>query len=595
MHDATSSEILQSNNSVMLSHTTMSPVSSLTISRRYLRGKHFQTSSVPSTTSETLHTGLSSPTSAHTAPTTPSGEAAPSNPENLGNQNISRCRSEGDMLPAVEGFSNTWTALSTVMQEAGTILKTLSETSLVLHQQIVSPSHKAPLPPVIEESSGGSSLLSASSRKEVMSVAVQTDYHHLSSIKTKSVDAQTSFESVFDSESTDNGSKLSQTHHFPSTRNTLKPNLSDASSSTTAVSPGSKGVSFLQEIDSLQKERERINRVLGKYEKSLHTPQIRSRVSHRSSSTDLDSPISSIMASLQNLTQTQYDREIDNEPGSQWQSLSATSKRYLAMYKQRLEDSCYHLEERLKLNARKRQLRKQILSNNHNHYSHVRDKLALHASLDFAKKPFCGQVQNSSPASYMSTGSLPTVRPQSPCHSKEGSPCCCISPTHRPYHNQCRSPASSCSAHTHWASCHATPSQNFSYTPHCMSSRVRTSTQQCREHLLNLRHHLGSTSGLASSSSSLGESPSVRYRHHLKDIGNSFDTPYQRGHAASLSSLPRASSMPRSWRRAASGSSASVASENETDRKQTCRRVDSDSDSGAGWSSSGTSLRYSYH
>lgn len=194
----------------------------------------------------------------------------------------------------------------------------------------------------------------------------------------------------------------------------------------------------------------------------------------------------------------------------------------------------------------------------------------------------------------MSTGSLPTVRPQSPYHSKEDSPCCCVSPTHRPYHSQCKS-ASSCSAHTHWASCHTSPSQNLSYTPHCMNSRVRLSTQQCREQLMTLRHHLVSASGLASSSSSLGDSPPGRNRSRFKDIGKSYDTPYQRGHSASLSSLPRVSSIPGTWRRGTTRSSASFGSENETDRILSRRRVDSESDSGAGWSSSGTSYRYSYH
>ncbi|KAG7163574.1 hypothetical protein Hamer_G002775 [Homarus americanus] len=603
LHDATttsgnvpSCEILQSNNTAMLGYGS-SPISSATMSRRNIKSHHFGTSSVPSTPLEIKQVALSSPTSTLSAPTTPSGETTPSNQvASVKNQNISRCRSEGDLvLPPVEGISNTWTALSRVMQEAGTILKTLSETSLVLHQQIVSPNHKVSLPPVMEEGSGVGSFSSTSGGKKVTSVAVQTDQDHQSNVKTRSMDAQTSFESISDSENADSTSRLPQIQrHILSKGSAMRADVSDVPSSATALGPGSRGVSYLQEINTLRQERERINRVPGQYEaSSRHLPQSGSRLSGKSSS--LDSPISNLMASLQNLSHTQHEREVDSEPGSNWHSLSATSKRYLAMYQRRLEDSCYQLEERLRLNARKRQLRKQILSNNHNHYSHIQDRLALHASLDFAKNPFCGQMQGSSPASYMSTGSLPTVGPQSPYHSREASPCCCISPTHRQYHNQCRSPASSCSAHSHWASCHAAPSQDLSYTPHCMNSRVRVSTQQCREHLLNLRRHLVSASGLASSSSSLADSPPGKSGHRFRGIGNSFDTPYQRGHAASLSSLPGVSSIPGSWRHGAGGSTASVASESEADRRQTRRRVDSDSDSGAGWSSSGISIRHTYH
>ena len=544
----------------------------------------------------------STPTDAEFPVPSPLGIAsAPTTPGDISKQgrnyNMPRYRSEGDLTKRNEaGLPGTWATLSRVMEEAGTILKTLSETSLVLHHQMASPDQRASLPPVLEENSSNFYM---SDPKRVSSVAVQTSKSHKARMNTRSSIAHTSFDSSSDTENIDSYSRKSYT---PS--KTLPHKISYKRYETSST--GSREMPVLRELNRLRKERERMNSAMSQYDSStLHIPPSRSRGIHMGSSSELDSPISSLVTSLQNVTYGSSHQDRESVGGTySHHNLSATSQRYLAMYQRRLQDSCHQLEERLRLSAKKRKLRSRLLSNSHSHFHTDPAKMALHASLDFAKKPFCGRPEDASSPSYLSTASLPTIGPPSPAHTKRDiSPCCCISPTHQSYHSHSHShshlcsPVGTCSAHTHWVSCHGSPAPDLSYTPHCMTARVRQSSQQCRDQLLNLRKQLVSTSGLASSSSSLGDSspPGRGNSYRLRGMGSIFDTPYQRDQAASLSSLP-ISSNHRTWKRSnLTGSAISVASESEADRLKWPRhRFDSDSDSGAGWSSSGTSLRHTY-
>ncbi|XP_068220613.1 mucin-16-like isoform X2 [Palaemon carinicauda] len=543
--------------------------------------RHHSSQITPSSQSGTS-IQIPSPTGTASAPTTP-GENISSSLISPNNGYMPRYKSEGDLTVNSEGLSSTWVTLSRVMQEAGTILKTLSETSLVLHNQIAGPDQRGSLPPVLEENS------TFVDNRKVSSVAVQTDKSHRTRTNIRSTIAQTSFESSSDTENVDGSVRQTS---FPSRLLSHKSSYRKHGSDN--VSSENRGMSVLKELNRLRRERERMNSVMSQYDShTFSMPFSKNRPGHKSYSSDLDSSLTNI----HNIT-TQppyHGREISSERHS-YHQLSATSQHYLAMYHRRLQESCHHLEERLRLSAKKRKLRSRLLSNSHSHFHTDPAKMALHASLDFAKNTFCGRPDSTNSTPYMSTASLPSIGPpQSPIQTgRDVSPCCCISPTHQSHHNHLCSPTRTCSAHTHWASCHTAPTSDITYTPQCFNDRIRTSSQQCRDQLLHLRKQLVSTPGLASSSSSLGDAspPGRGNSHNLRGMRNMFDTPYQRDQAASLSSLPLTSNH-RGWRHNITGSTASVASEGEADRLRWPRhRLDSDSDSGAGWSSSGTSLRH---
>ncbi|MPC31396.1 hypothetical protein E2C01_024684 [Portunus trituberculatus] len=438
---------------------------------------------------------------------------------------MGRCHSEGDLAGRDEaGLGHTWQALSRVVQEAGQVLKTLSETSLVLRQQALSPARAAPaLPPLLEEGGGPG--------RRVCSVAVQTDPRHVRGLWR---DACTSCDSLSDGETSESGG------HYRSAAATTMPSRRWLDVPRQHSAPA---LSHPRGLHEWRERRERLNRPGG--------------YGGRSSSSEWDSP----------------------SPGTE-RELGA--HRCLALHQRRVEESCHRLEERLRLSAHKRHLRRRLLSEHHNHYN-TPGRCVLHSSLDLSKTPFCDHMAPPVPSPYLSTPALPTGSP-SPL-------CCCVSPSHLPSHQYCRALASPCSSHAHWSSCHAspapTPAPEPCYSPGYREARLQASRQQCRDQLAAARRLLGG------SSSSLGEgsSPPMPRRPRLTPAGGSLDahqryqrtaassqdTPYLRGHAASLSSLPGAGV---GWRRGGLrgvDSLGSVASEGEADPRRASRwRGDSD-------------------
>lgn len=505
---------------------------------------HTPCSSVPSTPStpstDGVFTAPASPSTTLSAPTTPTllprrsgggGGAAGGDADGAG---LGRCHSEGD-LAGRGGAGQPWAALSRVVEEAGAVLKTLSETSLALRQHALSPARAAaPLPPLPEE--GGS---------RVVSVAVQTDRRHVRGLWR---DATTSCDSLSDGEASEDTTprrylQVPRRHH---------------AAPRPALPRG---------LPEWRARRERLGRSAG-------------WGGGRSSSSEWDSP----------------------SPGG-GETLDSGSARCLARQQRRLEESCRRLEERLALQAHKRHLRRRILAEHHNHYN-TAERCVLHSSLDCGKAPLCGHMgpappspylahahaHASSSSPYLSTPTLPTSSPSPPC--------CCVSPVHLPHHHLCRSLSSPCPAHAspHAAPCYAAPPEP-SYSPARRDARMEASRQQCHQQLAAARRLLGG----GGSTSSLGDaSPPPLARHpRLTPGGGSLDaytrrqqqqqrastaldTPFLRGHAASLSSLPGASG--GAWRRGGLGglgglgSFSSVASEGEAHDPRRASRWRGDSD-----------------
>ena len=492
-------------------------------------------SSVASTPTDGVFTAPASPSTTLSAPTTPTLNPRPCGGVSVGLECgvgavLDRCHSEGDLAGrGGAGLTPTWHTLSRVVQEAGQVLKTLSETSLALRQQALSPARTAPLLPPLPEEVGGAPA------RRVSSVGVQTDPRDVRGLWR---DVYTSCDSLSDGEASEDVSwpapprrwlQVPRPHHHAHTH-----------------SP-TRGTHEWRE------RRERLSRPSG--------------YGGRSSSSEWDSP----------------------SPGCDREGVGVGGDRCLGLQR-RLEESCRRLEDRLRHNAHKRHLRRQILSEHHNHYNSG-GRCVLHSSLDSNKTPLCTHVGPPVPSPYLSTPTLPTAAPLSPAHLR-ASPCCCVSPVHLPRHQYCRALASPCSAHvhSHCTSTHTTPTPEPSRSPVYRESRVQASRQQCREHVAAARRLMG-----GGSSSSLGEgsspTPTLRHRPRLYPAGGSLDahqrlhrgatttldTPYLRGHAASLSSLPGAGG---AWRRGGLGgvsSLGSVVSEGEAERRRaSCWRGDYD-------------------
>lgn len=476
---------------------------------------------MPSTPTDGVFTAPGSPTTTLSAPTTPTLEqrvGGGMEGEGGGEVGLGRCRSEGDLA------GDAWHTLSRVVQEAGHVLKTLSETSLALRHQATTPAAPTtPLPPLLEEGA-----------RRVSSVAVQTDPRHVPGLWR---DVYTSCDSLSDGDTSESGGpwRTPPRRWLEVPRQRAAPPLSPP-----------------RGLYKWRERRERLSRPAG--------------YGGRSSSSEWESASTGA----------------EREP----MGVGVGGHRCLALHQRHLEESCRRLEDRLRLSARKRHLRRQILSEHHNHYNDAH-RCVLHSSLDYGSTPFCTHMGPPPPSPYFSTPALPTAGPPSPSYL-----CCCVSPVHQPRHQHCRALASPCAAHAH---CHVTPPPEPTHSPvSYRDARLEASRRQCREQLAAARRLLG-----GGSSSSLGEgsSPSLPRRPRLSPAGGSLDahqrhqrlaattpdTPYLRGHAASLSSLPGAGGAGGAWRRGGLGglgglgSLGSVASEGEADhRRASCWRGDSD-------------------
>ncbi|XP_076061694.1 uncharacterized protein LOC143037419 isoform X2 [Oratosquilla oratoria] len=635
----------------------------------------------------------------HSAPPTPSTSFNANPTTTL--VSTSRRKSESDLSGGVastdiHGASQTWMALSKVMMEAGTILRTLSETSLVLHEQLVSPGvqgRRVSLPSLPEETSISKNvtamtpLLRSFIPKQLVSVGIQTEtMENNTKRETRSVLAQTSLDipqhggspayqrpsytvNVIDKSETsptektltvdnrmgvdrnlaqqqdsENANDTGRSELTDNRREDINANVAQSHLVPHLTSPLAGGGGIVDELNLLRNERERLNRLINKYERSsiLLTRQSynlnlrNNNISPMETTATTSTPpaVPSSISPPRNVTETvQNVYEAGNERPPYYKYLSSTSQKYLSLYQKRLEDSCQRLEERLEINAKKRQLRSQLLSNKHSHLSLTSlsgtespSKLSstevknwsIHGSLDLAQQSFSdggSGLRLGTGTTSSSSVSLPTMSHCSPSRNPKdpsSSPCCCISPSHRHHqHTLCSSPARTSPFGHSSALCHNLPSHlSDSHVASSSSTTTPLSTQQCRQQLLQLRRKLiNASSSMNSSSSSVANSPSSSrpYGSSISTTGTggvevgmdiasvtSLRGPYRRSHAASLGELPGGGAAlgQVSWSRGLRGSSASVASDTEAYyRLRPQLSLDSDSDSGA-FSASGLNLRH---